>query len=47
LTLYIPFDVEDYLKYHYGENWKIPQKKWDCPKDDRAPVVKGMPNIVV
>jgi len=40
LTFHIPFDVEDYLKYHYGENWKIPQKKWDYWKDDKAPMAK-------
>jgi hypothetical protein len=36
LEFRIPFDFEDYLKYHYGENWKIPQKKWDWQKDDMA-----------
>jgi phosphorylcholine metabolism protein LicD len=40
LTFHIPFEVEDYLKYHYGENWKTPQKKWTWMKDDRAPPVK-------
>lgn len=39
-TFYIPFDVGDYLRYHYGENWRIPQKKWEWTKDDRAPVIK-------
>lgn len=38
MTFSIPSDVEDYLKYHYGENWKIPQKKWDWTKDDRAQI---------
>jgi hypothetical protein len=32
----VPLDAEDYLKYHYGENWRIPQKKWDYLKDDKA-----------
>jgi hypothetical protein len=41
LPFKIPFDVEDYLKYHYGENWKVPQKKWDWQKDDMAPMVKA------
>ena len=40
LTFHIPVDVEDYLKYHYGEYWKIPQKKWDWWKDDRILRVK-------
>jgi lipopolysaccharide cholinephosphotransferase len=39
LKFHIPFNVEDYLKYHYG-NWKIPEKKWDYWKDDLAPMVK-------
>jgi hypothetical protein len=39
MTFNIPFDVEDYLKYHYGEDWKMPKKKWDSFKDDRAVVV--------
>lgn len=32
----IPSDVEDYLKYHYGEDWKIPKREWDWLKDDGA-----------
>ncbi len=24
----IPSNVEEYLKYHYGENWRIPDKNW-------------------
>jgi hypothetical protein len=39
MTFNIPFDVEDYLKYHYGEDWKMPKKKWDSFKDDSAVVV--------
>jgi hypothetical protein len=36
LTFRIPFDVEDYLKYHYGENWRIPKENWQWWKDDEA-----------
>ena len=34
MTFCIPSDVEDYLKYHYGESWRIPQKNWDWERDD-------------
>jgi phosphorylcholine metabolism protein LicD len=40
-TFNIPSDVEDYLKLHYGENWRIPQKKWNWLEDDKAPPVKN------
>jgi hypothetical protein len=40
VTFRIPSEVEEYLKYHYGENWKIPQKKWDWTEDDRAAPIK-------
>jgi hypothetical protein len=39
-TFSVPYDVEDFLRYHYGENWRIPQKKWEWTKDDRAPLIK-------
>lgn len=39
MTFNIPSDVEDYLKYHYGEDWKMPKKKWSSFKDDRAILV--------
>jgi hypothetical protein len=29
----IPSDVEDYLEYHYGENWKTPKKEWRFEMD--------------
>ena len=28
LEFYIPSDTVDYIEYIYGENWKIPQKKF-------------------
>ena len=34
VTFNIPSDAEDYLKYHYGENWKIPKKNWLWYRDD-------------
>jgi len=30
----IPSNCEDYLKNHYGENWKTPKKKWDWLQED-------------
>jgi len=41
VKFHIPHDVEDFLKYHYGENWKTPSKKWDFIKDDGAKGIKG------
>ena len=29
-----PSNVEKYLKYRYGRNWKIPTKNWTYQKDD-------------
>lgn len=31
----VPFNVEKYLEYRYGSDWKIPIKKWKY-KDDGA-----------
>lgn len=31
-----PFDVEKYLEYRYGKNWKTPTKKWTYYRDDGA-----------
>jgi len=31
-----PFDVEEYLEYRYGSNWKVPTKKWIYYEDDEA-----------
>ena len=36
MTFNIPSNVDEYLKYHYGETWRIPRKNWDWVKDDRA-----------
>jgi len=32
----IPFDAEEYLKYKYGKDWKIPRKEWNWIKEDGA-----------
>jgi len=34
MTFYIPSPVEDYLKCHYGNDWKTPKKGWNSSKDD-------------
>ncbi len=34
MTFNIPSDVESYLEYHYGEDWRKPRKEWDFLKDD-------------
>jgi len=34
MTFNVPSDVEDYLKYHYGEDWKKHKKEWEWLKDD-------------
>jgi hypothetical protein len=34
MTFNIPSDVEKYLEYHYGKNWKTPKKDWDWRKMD-------------
>ena len=36
MTFHTPSNVEEYLEYHYGLNWRTPQKKWDWVKDDQA-----------
>ena len=30
----VPKDYNDYLDYHYGEDWRIPVKEWDYRLDD-------------
>jgi len=32
----IPTDVEKYLEFRYGSNWKIPTKRWVYYRDDGA-----------
>lgn len=34
MTFNIPSNVEDYLKLHYGEDWKTPKKEWMWLKDN-------------
>jgi hypothetical protein len=36
LEFNIPSDVENFLKINYGENWRIPKKKWDWITDNNA-----------
>lgn len=35
LKLPIPNNTEDYLKAQYGENWRIPDRKWDNFKSQK------------
>lgn len=32
----VPSDLEKYLQFRYGNNWKTPNKKWTYYKDDGA-----------
>ena len=34
MTFNSPSDVEDYLKYHYGQDWKTPKRKWAAWEQD-------------
>lgn len=34
MTFNIPSDVESYLRYRYGEDWKTPKKEWKHYIDD-------------
>lgn len=36
LTFSTPFDVEGYLEYHYGKDWKTPKKGWEWHRDEGA-----------
>lgn len=36
MTFNIPSDVEGYLEYHYGKDWKTPKKRWLPGEDDGA-----------
>lgn len=31
-----PAKIKDYLKFHYGKDWRIPQKNWDSLTQDGA-----------
>ena len=30
----VPFDIEDYLAFKYGKDWRIPKRKWNVWTDD-------------
>lgn len=34
MTFNIPSNVRSYLRYHYGEDWETPKKKWDWLHQD-------------
>lgn len=36
LTFNTPSDVEEYLEYHYGKDWKTPKRGWDWHKEEGA-----------
>lgn len=27
-------DIEEYFKYRYGQNWRIPKKDWNMYRDE-------------
>ncbi|MDH5450878.1 MAG: hypothetical protein OEX77_08285, partial [Candidatus Bathyarchaeota archaeon] len=33
MNVNVPFDVEKYLEYRYGSNWKISTKEWKYEDD--------------
>ena len=35
INILIPDSVEEFLKTEYGENWKVPNKKWNYLKDSK------------
>ena len=37
----IPNNVQDYLRFKYGENWRIPDRKWDYRNDGAAKPITG------
>lgn len=36
MTFNIPNNLEEYLKFHYGKDWKSPKKEWTWWEDDGA-----------
>ena len=32
----IPSNVEKYLEFRYGKDWKVPKKEWEWWNDDGA-----------
>lgn len=36
MTFNIPSNVEDYLEYYYGKDWKTPKREWRWPHDSGA-----------
>jgi lipopolysaccharide cholinephosphotransferase len=36
MKLKAPSEIEEYLKFHYGEDWKTPKKEWDTLTQDGA-----------
>lgn len=34
MTVFIPPDSEGYLSYRYGNNWRVPNRKWDTETQD-------------
>jgi len=36
MTFNVPSDVEGYLEFHYGKDWKTPRREWDWQKEDGA-----------
>ena len=32
----IPSNVEEYLEFRYGKDWKVPKKEWEWWNDDGA-----------
>jgi hypothetical protein len=42
----IPSDVENYLKLHYGENWRTPKKEWFPAREDGTMSKMGLLNMM-
>ena len=40
INLTVPKKSEEYLRYVYGENWKIPKRKFNWIKDSPSTIKK-------
>lgn len=40
MDILFPLDSKDYLAYYYGEDWQIPQKKWNYVRKDKKIISK-------
>ena len=42
----IPSNAEEYIKYHYGNDWRIPNANWNFLKDDGSIFVASSIDII-